>query len=318
MNSQRFRMRSTLGRILAALTIASLPADREGFAQTFPKPPKGWTACSLLYGRSSSMGLAVNNATPEAICQELLDPEMIRFAATARRLSDKDLSTVTVGPGLGQGELSLWQIGRSSRAAFDILGGVLGNYAHARNHGHTKQFAMAAMTNAISSPVDPDLQMLVTNRMLPPSWLVRTGTGTRTNRASERPSGPGRTISFPNGTWHTNVVPVRVWNTDEVCRWSSFQLVDGEVAWDYELSVRGDGTLDSVYEWRHDAKDCDPQYRESMAEVDAEIQAELKRSGMDGKPGATHTAWRLKREKLKARGIAWRSPAELDPHSRFD
>jgi hypothetical protein len=48
------------------------------------------------------------------------------------------------------------------------------------------------------------------------------------------------------------------------------------------------------------------------------VHAEMKRKGSFGKFGSVHEFWGLKQEKLKAKGIKWRSPAELNPNTNYD
>ena len=44
----------------------------------------------------------------------------------------------------------------------------------------------------------------------------------------------------------------------------------------------------------------------------------MKRAGDYGQFGSCHTFWHLKKEKLKVKGINWRSPSELNPNTCFD
>ena len=109
------------------------------------------------------------------------------------------------------------------------------------------------------------------------------------------------------------------WNSvDKIRRRSvTFRIADGDLAWGYQMEMK-DGIVDSfVPLGRCDAKDFDPQYRKVMAEVDSLVEAEMKREGVTGF-GSCHVFWRLRKEKLKARGIEWRSPSELNPGTCYD
>ena len=212
----------------------------------------------------------------------------------------------------------LYQVGSSDRA-FKVLGERLRSYVRAREEGHTRAFCLAAFTNRIdvSTIADPDLRMLYTNHaLLALSFLRKDESGTSTNKAGVVAS---RTIEIKteNGTTVTNEM-VHVPKVDEVCRWVSYFVVDGEVAWSYFMTLNADGSLDYVHESRRDAKDYDPKYQNVIKEVVAEVQTEMKKSGSYGKFGSVHEFTHLKKEKLKARGIAWRSPSELNPGASFD
>jgi hypothetical protein len=58
--------------------------------------------------------------------------------------------------------------------------------------------------------------------------------------------------------------------------------------------------------------------KQVFEEVDLEVKAELVRRREAKQFGAVHSYWRIKKEKLKSRGIDWQSPQELNPHIRFD
>jgi hypothetical protein len=44
----------------------------------------------------------------------------------------------------------------------------------------------------------------------------------------------------------------------------------------------------------------------------------MKQDGNFGQLGSIHIFWRLKKEKLQAKGIEWQSPGELNPNSKYD
>jgi len=119
----------------------------------------------------------------------------------------------------------------------------------------------------------------------------------------------GRTVT--NETTHIPQV-------DEVCRWASYTLVDGEVGWRYFVKFKADGSLDYIHDSRCDAKEYDAKYRKVIKAAEDEAHAEMKRNGSFGGFGSVHTFWHLKKEMLKAKGIEWRSPAELNPNTCYD
>jgi hypothetical protein len=140
--------------------------------------------------------------------------------------------------------------------------------------------------------------------------------GTSTNKAGTVVS---RTTSITtvNGKTVTNET-VHIPKVDEVCRWVAYTVVDGEVAWRYFLMFKADGSLDYEHDSKCDAKDYEPQYQRTIKTVEDEVDAEMKKVGSYGKFGSVHTFWHLKKQKLKARGIEWRSPSELNPNTNYD
>jgi hypothetical protein len=69
---------------------------------------------------------------------------------------------------------------------------------------------------------------------------------------------------------------------------------------------------------RLDAKDSDPKYTNTIALVEAEVEAEMIKEGSHRRIGSIHRFWELKRSKLKDKGITWRSPADLNPSTSYD
>jgi len=55
-----------------------------------------------------------------------------------------------------------------------------------------------------------------------------------------------------------------------------------------------------------------------IKDVEDEVDGEMKRNGSFGRFGSVHTFWRLKKVKLKARGVEWWSPSELNPNAIYD
>ena len=279
-------------------------------------PPKGWTTTTHIE-ISNYQRVQLSHNSPEVIRQEVLDTNIIHLLAQAGGLSETDLATVQISRAPGRSWIDIFQIGKSDKA-FRILTEQLRNYTRDRQEGHTKDFLLAAMTNRIepSALMDANLRILATNRpSIPVSWLKLTGSGTTTNKAGQI-------------AWHTFSTSVVKGQTvtneskhipqlDEVCRWVSYALVDGEIAWVYSLSFKADGSFHYIHETKYDAAEYDPRQKKLISDVEDEVRAEMKRNGISGF-GSVHTFWRLKKEKLKAKGIAWRSPAELNPNRIYD
>jgi len=84
------------------------------------------------------------------------------------------------------------------------------------------------------------------------------------------------------------------------------------------MQLKADGSLDRISGSRRDLKDNDPKYQKIIKEVDDEVRAEIKRKALVRKFAFASEFWPRKKEKLKEKGIEWRSPAELNPHQDYD
>jgi hypothetical protein len=287
-------------------------------AQVSSTPPRKWkSAASIDFGLGISR-LKLSHNTPDVVRQEILDTNTVRLIAASWGLTEADLATVQVSQEPGYGWVQVYQLGNSERA-FKVLSEQLRNYVRAREEGHTQAFVLAALTNRVAASTlsDPDLRAIATNRtLLPISWLKKAESGTTTNKAGTVVS---RTIStkIVNGKSVTNET-AHIPQVDEVCRWLTYTLVDGEVAWRYSVRFKADGSLNYIRDSRSDAKEYDTKYQKAIKEVEDEAHAEMKRDGIFGRFGSVHTFWHLKKEKLKARGIEWRSPSELNPNTNYD
>ena len=268
--------------------------------------------------RLSLYPLKLSNNSPDVIRQELLDTNTVRLIAKSAGLSDADLATMQVVREPGTDWVQVYHRQNSQRASTK-LSDHLRRYVQAREEGHTRAFILAASTNRVapSTISDPDLRAIGTNLTLVPlSWLKRVESGTTTNKAGAVAT---RTLSITevDGKFVTNET-THIPKVDEVCHWVSYVLIDGEVAWQYTVRFKADGSLDNISDSRCDAKEYDPKYLNVIKEVENEVDAQMKRDVTFGQLGAIHTFWRLKKEKLKARGIDWRSPSELNPNISYD
>ncbi len=260
----------------------------------------------------------VSHNSPEAIRRELLDPTTLRVIAKAGGLTEKDLRTVKLVQEGNLGWVSLYRTGRSEKA-FKLLSERLTDYVKAREDGHTREFVLFAITNSTArSPVsDIDLKGLLANQpLLPTSWLKRAASGTITNKAGEVASRTitTKTINGKEVSSETAHIP----KVDEVCRWVSYTASDGEIGWEYVVKFKADGVVDYIRESRCDAKEYDSKYQKVIEEVEREVHTAMKKDGNYGRFGSCHTFWHLKKDKLREKGIAWRSPAELNPNTNYD
>jgi hypothetical protein len=262
-------------------------------------------------------GLQLSHNNREAIQRELLDTNTLRLIAISGGLTDADLTTVQVAREPGEDWVSLSQLGKSEKA-FVVLNDRLKIYVQGRQEGHTPAFLLAALAQRDPSTIsDTALRAIATNRLpVPVSWLQRADYGTTTNKAGKIAS---QTTSWTvvNGRTVTNTI-THIPKVDEICRWVSYLLVDGEVGWKYFVQFKADGSVEYVTDSRFDAKEYDAKYQKTIRDVEAEVRAGMKRDGSSGRFGSIHTFWHLKREKLKALGIEWRSPAELNPNTSYD
>lgn len=304
-------MRTILCVVLLAMFCASL-------GQVSSTAPNQWTSATHLDFGFGFSKLELSHNRPELIRQELLDTNTVRLVARFAGITETELSTIQVAPWSGTGWITLFQLGKSDNA-FKIMSEHLGSYVRTRHEGHTKAFLLAALTNsASSSPIsDPDLRVLATNRtFLPLSWVRKEESGTTTNKAGTVVSRTitTRVVNNQTITNETTHIP----KADEVCRWVSYIVVDGEIAWRYFVMFNADGSLNYVSDSKYDAKDYDPKYQKIIKEVEAQVRSEMKKNGSYGKFGSVHGFWHLKRDKLKAKGIQWRSPSELNPNTNYD
>jgi hypothetical protein len=291
--------------VLAAFAVAAAVA----MAAT---APRNWiSAVTIDFHLGWSLKLSHNS--PEIIRAEILDTNTLQLIAKFNGLSDQDLTTVQIAqPSVGK---FVWFYHvESPERAFKVLSEQLRSYVHAREEGHTRAFLLAALTNRVAASTisDPDLRAVATNRgMLPISWLKKTSSGTRTNKAGEVVS-KSVTTTRVNGRSVTNETK-NIPQVDEICRWVSYALVDGEVAWTYFAMFKANGSLDYIHDSRCDAKEYDPKYQKLIKEVEDEVHEEMKRNGDSGRD-----FWHFKKQKLKAKGIEWRSPSELNPNTIYD
>jgi len=280
-------------------------------------PAKYTVATSIDLGQAISR-LDLSHNHPEKIRRELSDTNTIHLLAGSLGLTMVDLATIQVVPDADRSAINVYQVGRAEKA-FRLLGEGLRSYAQAREEGHTETFILAALTNRVPplSIAEIDLRVLVLNRpFIPASWVRRAASGTRTNLGGQLAS-MSTTTTIVNGRMQTTSV-TNIPKADEVCRWVSYKVRDGEIEWLYTLNFKANGRLDYVDETRRDAKEDDPAFQQVIKEVEEEVEAEMKKNGTFGKFGSVHTLWHLKKETLRARGVEWRSPSELNPNTSYD
>jgi len=278
--------------MLAALSFFAATAVVEAQVARVP-PAKFFNSIQIYYGSATYQILfrQMYPFTPDntqEIWRELTDTNTIGYIARANGLTAKDLSTVVIAPVHTNG-LALFQISKADRA-FNVLEGQLQEYVHLRREGHSRMYLLTALSDhwQESKMTDPDLRAIMKNQpWVAVSWLKKEKTGTYTN-------------------------------ANQVTRWVAYTLTDGAVAWTCICEFKPSGQVESFLSERIDPAETNPQYKPIIRAIDAELEAQMKQQGTYGKLGTIHTFWQLKKEKLKARGIDWHSPAELNPGTQYD
>lgn len=100
--------------------------------------------------------------------------------------------------------------------------------------------------------------------------------------------------------------------------YTSYVILDGDLAWSYVVSRRNDQALVGCYADWFDAKEFLPQYRQAFEEVHRLVQKEMKAQGNWDQFGSCHSYWARKKELLKKQGIDWKSPPDLHPNTCYD
>lgn len=281
-------------------------------------PPWYWRHAATLYPCRVTYPLKAPHNRPEIIQAELLDRNTIRLVGKFSGLSDGDLGAIRVAREARAGKVGLYHFG-FPRMAVNRLTAQLGAYTSARQNGHTRQFLLAAMTDRsrASQSSDPAVRAIAAGQpFFPVSWLKLEKSGAITNRAENTASLPARASDVNGRSVPNESTPVA--KRDVVRRWRSYTLADGEIAWRYAVRFGATGGIEFVHESRFDAKDLDPRYHKFLHDAAAQARSEMKRAGTAGQLGSVHTFWNLKQNYLKAKGIAWRTPAELNPNACYD
>ena len=288
---------------LAILLLAGLSAR----SQVITNRPAQWKANSHIMGASMDIGrVELPYNSPTAVRGEILDPSLLQTIATANDLATQDIAGLRLFQDPRSTVVELYRLDGNLRA-FNVVHDRLLTYVEGRKEGHTREYMVAAMTNKsilhFSQP-DADLRyLLIAYPTIPEAFVKKYASGTRTNRVGRTSGRP--TIDDPPPT---NVVS----------RWTAYSVMDGLIAWGYYLYFNPDDTLDGIEEVKCDARELDPKFAPVLKEVDAQVEAQMKQEKTYGRLGSLHTFWRLRKQRLKERGIDWRSPGELNPHIRYE
>jgi len=300
--------------------VASWSTDPPSFERTHTvtNSNERWFSSAYVHIDSHLGRVSLTNNTPEMIRGELSDEHFLSAMAASLGVASQDVARLRLAYNTQYKWFELEQNG-SPPHAFDTMRKSVDDYVKGRNEGHTRAFFLATAASRAKPAVSEDagIRAIVDSEpLIPTSWLKRSEAGTITNRAGAVASHT-ITTTVVDGKTVTNEV-VHVPKTDEVCPWEIYTLVDGDICWRYYVQFKADGSVDRVHESRCDAKEVDPRYRRVIGDMEDEVTADMKKNGTHGQFGSVHTFWHLKKTKLKATGIEWRSPAELNPNTHYD
>jgi hypothetical protein len=303
--------------------VAFLLLASAGRSQEISTPPKGWHTMSTIYDPLYDHFLPIHprlilaNNTSDAIRQELLDTDLFRIIAKANGLSDEELAKFQIRQERGAVELYYFGDSDPTYTTFSLMSRPLQSFAEAREAGHTRDFALGAITNRTdpSTVSDPDLRAILQERpTLPVDRLRRVASGSYTNKAGIK---IGRTRRTTNGPFYTTNL-IEMTKVDEVGRRVLYVLVDGEVASEYEVRFNSHGIVDDVSESLCDGKEYDPKYSRTIRDAMHQATAELTTEGVPHRLGYVHVFWQRVKKMLKEKGIDWHSPAEMNPTRIYD
>jgi hypothetical protein len=282
---------------------------------------------TLIYGQISvsATNILFNNVDrevvlpyndPREIKKELLTPEILLTLGASCGLSSNEIATLTVSTIENSNGVRL-MCSSNSKRPLTILPEELSSYFRERMNGHTKDFLLLASTNRLepSQASDSDLRLLLENCSVPGAKLLRKiSSHSWTNKAGTE-QGVAIIGTETNGRAYLTTV-TNVFRADEVVKSVVFLLVDGDVSWLYNITIGPRNRMVNLRVTRCDSKEYDPTYSKQIEEVDREARAEIHRPIVSPAVGAQLE--RLKKSKLKARGIDWRMSTELNPHGSFE
>jgi hypothetical protein len=257
--------------------------------------------------------LPLPHNTPSQLRKELLDANTISIIVQRAGVAPTAHATFTVAPDVAGNGLALYLLSTNAQEACKFAK-WLDLYVQGRLEGHTSSCLLTGITNnATDGPLDSDLAVLIKSYpLLPKSWFHRAGAGALTNSGAEHLHvGAGDDGSI-------TTLSSRLAESREASRWVSYDLVDDDVAWNFILEFSRAGEVVSLRSIRFDAKEIEPGLVQVFREVDNELSSELRAAGGRIHSPTSRVYWRLKKERLKLKGIEWKSPAELNPGTIFD
>ena len=272
---------------------SSWEKDSPTYSRTKPvlDSNEDWFTCSTIdVGRGFRRTELPGNSAG-AIRAELGAPDFLTLIAAKAGLSRAQIAKITLKRAEEYDWFELKQNGTRPEI-FNTLYEAVRNYVQGRERGYSAELLLSSFRRGSEqdTPADPDLRFLLQAHPELPAGAVR--------RLSEE-------FSAADGGGSN--------------RWVRYVVADKEIAAIYVLSFGASGKLKHC-DWGSDVdpKEIDQKYEAVFKDVEREIEAKMKTDGTAGQFGSCHHYWRLKKEALKARGIDWRSPSELNPNTNYD
>lgn len=301
-------MKTCLSQMIVA---AALLVGSEVWAQVSPTPPEHFVSVTP-FGLSPHLELLHN--TPDQLRRELLDTNTIGILAERAGTTPQQRATFVVAPFVDRRLFGLYLLRQEGQDACGRFANWLDQYVNGRLEGHTRECLLNGATNNVSDVgLDADKRAIVEKyQLLPRAWLKKSGSGAYTNVAvkTKRP--------MVGADGKITLMTVEIPPSQQSVRWASFDLVDGDVAWQFRLDFNSEGTQVDMHSIRFDAKEIDPRLAAVFREVEEELRVELESADRQPKLGAYTAYMLLKKEKLKRKGIEWRSVPDLNPGMIID
>jgi hypothetical protein len=123
--------------------------------------------------------------------------------------------------------------------------------------------------------------------------------------------------------YHQSILPQWIHHTAETApdadgdHTTTVVMLDGELAWQYDVGYGNDESVRYVMRERIDAVELTPAYLGVIAEIEEQVAARMKAEGIKGF-GSCHAFWHIKQELLKGKGIIWHTPTEMNPGTCYD
>ncbi len=258
-------------------------------------------------------GVAANQNEPAQVLAELLNAQTKHHLGDACGLSKAEVDAILLARDPNTNVPAVLVRGSVERPFQQLLKPIQW-YVNDRARGHTPQYAFASITNRLHPPVvtNADYKVLLDEEY--PGFVLgmvrKCEEGAYTNRVGTEAGWTG-TTTFKNGRLVTNTFS-RIRSKDQVVKWVRYVLIDGELAWCYQVT-RDPGQPGPMFvQMRVDPKEYSPQYRDVILQVEAEVEAQQKKEGVfRGRVGNTFNL--LKQQKLRSLGIEWSTPGELAP-----
>jgi hypothetical protein len=264
--------------------IGSLIFGCSGFGQVASAPPeKSWNHTALRIG-DTNYRETVGHNQPSAILKEVLDTNVLLLITRSLRIKDIDLRSVRLAPD-EEGDAVLYQVLQTVDKPFESIGARLRKYVEDREDGHTEECLLSALTNRYDSISDPDFRFMAAAEPL-----------------------------LPVSSWKKQPLDLGV----DGSRKMEFVHIDGGIAWRYRMECRANGQYEfpfsGPFREKCDPKEYDPKYRQVIQEIMNEVESEMRSQGAFKQFGAGRKFCLAVKERLKAKGIDWRSPKEFRQH----